>query len=171
MQQSTNCQINNKVTKSSKCLNNSQNRKNKILRRKKQQQLQEYQRLRELIPSVSSVPSHLKVSKVTIINEAVKYIDELHSKVVERLSQGTLPTNLLSNNLFENTNDIDEIMKNQFTSDESNFDVPNVDQLNLQDAFNCLLSRLSCPLTTRTTSPQPQSPPVTVNIECNAPPA
>lgn len=150
--QSTNCDIDapssSSLSLKSKSKSNSlKSDRRKVIRRKKQQ-LQEYQRLRQLIPSVSSVPSHLKVPKVTIINEAVKYIDELHSKVVERLSQGTLASHLiLPLNLLNPNNSSDHSNHNSEESNDSS-PVPNVDQLNLQDAFNCLMSRLSCPLTT-----------------------
>ncbi|KAJ8298685.1 hypothetical protein KUTeg_022745 [Tegillarca granosa] len=44
----------------------------------------EYSRLREMVPSIASKE---KVSKVTVIEEAVKYIDELHKALLERLQR------------------------------------------------------------------------------------
>lgn len=42
----------------------------------------EYSKLRTLVPSVAH---NNKVSKVTVIEEAIKYIDSLHKALVERL--------------------------------------------------------------------------------------
>ncbi|XP_014782892.1 uncharacterized protein LOC106878238 [Octopus bimaculoides] len=42
----------------------------------------EYSKLRTLVPSVAN---NNKVSKVTVIEEAIKYIDSLHKALVERL--------------------------------------------------------------------------------------
>ncbi|KAK3103428.1 hypothetical protein FSP39_019137 [Pinctada imbricata] len=42
----------------------------------------EYSRLRDMVPSIATKD---KVSKVTVIEEAVKYIDELHKALFERL--------------------------------------------------------------------------------------
>ncbi|XP_062568454.1 uncharacterized protein LOC134230639 isoform X1 [Saccostrea cucullata] len=42
----------------------------------------EYSRLRDMVPSIAKKD---KISKVTVIEEAVKYIDELHRALFERL--------------------------------------------------------------------------------------
>ncbi|XP_022326473.2 uncharacterized protein LOC111126254 [Crassostrea virginica] len=42
----------------------------------------EYSRLRDMVPSIAKRD---KISKVTVIEEAVKYIDELHRALFERL--------------------------------------------------------------------------------------
>ncbi|XP_064634675.1 uncharacterized protein LOC135492258 [Lineus longissimus] len=46
----------------------------------------EYRKLREMVPAVAHKD---KVSKVTVIEEAIKYIDELHAALIERLQAGT----------------------------------------------------------------------------------
>jgi len=48
----------------------------------------EYNRLRAMVPSIATKP---KVSKVTVIEEAIKYIDHLHSALIARLQTRGLP--------------------------------------------------------------------------------
>lgn len=55
--------------------------------------IKEYNRLRAMVPSIASKP---KVSKVTVIEEAVRYIDQLHSALIERLQARGLPPCLQS---------------------------------------------------------------------------
>ncbi|XP_055997729.1 uncharacterized protein LOC125648071 [Ostrea edulis] len=47
----------------------------------------EYSRLRDMVPSIAKKD---KISKVTVIEEAVKYIDELHRALFERLHSKAL---------------------------------------------------------------------------------
>ncbi|XP_022235760.1 uncharacterized protein LOC111083491 [Limulus polyphemus] len=56
--------------------------------RRKQQRVQEYRRLRSMVPSLSKKP---QVSKVTVIEEAISYIDQLHNALLERLKTRGLP--------------------------------------------------------------------------------
>ncbi|KAL5007404.1 hypothetical protein ScPMuIL_016210 [Solemya velum] len=56
-------------------------RKNLRMHLKKIRQ-REYSKLRAMVPSVAE---RNKVSKVTVIEEAIKYIDELHQALAERL--------------------------------------------------------------------------------------
>ncbi|XP_033752362.1 uncharacterized protein LOC117336093 [Pecten maximus] len=53
----------------------------------------EYARLRDMVPSIASKD---KVSKVTVIEEAVKYIDELHRALIERLNSKGLQDGLIN---------------------------------------------------------------------------
>ncbi|XP_063398758.1 uncharacterized protein LOC134683406 [Mytilus trossulus] len=48
----------------------------------------EYSRLRQMVPSIAEKE---KVSKVTVIEEAVKYIDELHQALMERMQNKGFP--------------------------------------------------------------------------------
>ena len=48
----------------------------------------EYTRLRQMVPSIAE---NEKVSKVTVIEEAVKYIDELHLALMERMQTKGFP--------------------------------------------------------------------------------
>lgn len=48
----------------------------------------EYTRLRQMVPSIAEKE---KVSKVTVIEEAVKYIDELHQALMERMQSKGFP--------------------------------------------------------------------------------
>lgn len=59
---------------------------------RKEAQNVEYKKLRKLLPSVSSAPS---VSKVTIINEAVRYIDQLHEQLMDKINRGLIPISVL----------------------------------------------------------------------------
>ncbi|GAB6022238.1 hypothetical protein CHUAL_006369 [Chamberlinius hualienensis] len=54
----------------------------RLLRRK------EYDRLKTMVPSIARRP---KVSKVTVIEEAIKYIDHLHCALIARLKTKGLP--------------------------------------------------------------------------------
>ncbi|CAE1326484.1 unnamed protein product [Acanthosepion pharaonis] len=54
----------------------------------------EYSKLRTLVPSVAH---NNKVSKVTVIEEAIKYIDSLHKALVERL-QSVQPAGVQAKN-------------------------------------------------------------------------
>lgn len=57
-------------------------------KRKKQQRIHEYRRLRTMVPSISK---KTKVSKVTVIEEAIRYIDQLHNALLARLKTRGLP--------------------------------------------------------------------------------
>lgn len=60
-------------------------------RRSKSRQLrrlEEYRKLKAIVPSLKSVR---KAKKVTIINEAVKYIDQLHADLMAKILQGKMP--------------------------------------------------------------------------------
>ncbi|KAL4234777.1 hypothetical protein ACF0H5_006419 [Mactra antiquata] len=48
----------------------------------------EYSRLRDMVPAIAN---NKKVSKVTVIEEAVRYIDELHRALVSRLTNTEIP--------------------------------------------------------------------------------
>ncbi|XP_023233734.1 uncharacterized protein LOC111633398 [Centruroides sculpturatus] len=48
----------------------------------------EYQRLRSMVPSIATNPH---VSKVTVIEEAIRYIDHLHSALIVKLRNRGLP--------------------------------------------------------------------------------
>jgi len=49
----------------------------------------EYQRLRNMVPSIAKKPA---VSKVTVIEEAIRYIDYLHGALLTRLRTKGLPS-------------------------------------------------------------------------------
>ncbi|KAL7637122.1 UNVERIFIED_CONTAM: hypothetical protein RMT77_012880 [Armadillidium vulgare] len=63
-------------------------KKNQNLRMRKVKR-QEYNKLREMVPSLQEKNN---VSKVVVIEEAIKYIDELHSALVQRFKSRTSPT-------------------------------------------------------------------------------
>ncbi|XP_064077237.1 uncharacterized protein LOC135194945 [Macrobrachium nipponense] len=50
---------------------------------------QEYQKLREMVPALHERP---RVSKVEVIEEAIKYIDELHTALIQRFRARGLPS-------------------------------------------------------------------------------
>lgn len=50
--------------------------------------LEEYRKLKAIVPSLKSLR---RAKKVTIINEAVKYIDKLHADLLEKVMQGKIP--------------------------------------------------------------------------------
>ncbi|XP_068210257.1 uncharacterized protein [Palaemon carinicauda] len=52
---------------------------------------QEYQKLREMVPALHERP---RVSKVEVIEEAIKYIDELHTALIQRFRARGLPSAL-----------------------------------------------------------------------------
>ncbi|XP_076056745.1 uncharacterized protein LOC143034501 [Oratosquilla oratoria] len=52
---------------------------------------QEYRKLRDMVPALQEKP---KVSKVEVIEEAIKYIDQLHSALIERFRTRGLPATL-----------------------------------------------------------------------------
>ncbi|XP_076340158.1 uncharacterized protein LOC143240858 [Tachypleus tridentatus] len=56
--------------------------------RRKQQRVQEYRRLRSMVPSLSK---KTQVSKLTVIEEVISYIDQLHNALLERLKTRGLP--------------------------------------------------------------------------------
>lgn len=58
------------------------------LRRKRVVRRREYQRLRTMVPSIATKPL---VSKVTVIEEAIRYIDYLHGALLARLKTKGLP--------------------------------------------------------------------------------
>ncbi|KAG8187679.1 hypothetical protein JTE90_025207 [Oedothorax gibbosus] len=58
------------------------------LRRRRMVRRREYQRLRNMVPSIAAKPL---VSKVTVIEEAIRYIDYLHSALLTRLRTKGLP--------------------------------------------------------------------------------
>lgn len=59
---------------------------------RKEQSTKEYKKLKKLLPSLSSAPT---VSKVDIVNEAVRYIDILHSQIIDKINRGILPPSVL----------------------------------------------------------------------------
>ncbi|XP_055946349.1 uncharacterized protein LOC129976677 [Argiope bruennichi] len=59
------------------------------LRRRRMVRRMEYQRLRNMVPSIAAKPL---VSKVTVIEEAIRYIDYLHSALLTRLRTKGLPS-------------------------------------------------------------------------------
>ena len=50
--------------------------------------MEEYRKLKAVVPSVRPLR---RAKKVTIINEAVKYIDKLHADLMEKIMQGKIP--------------------------------------------------------------------------------
>ncbi|KAF2352588.1 Myc-type basic helix-loop-helix (bHLH) domain [Trinorchestia longiramus] len=60
-------------------------------RRKLKLRRREYGRLRDMVPSLKTQPA---VSKVTLIEEAVKYIEELHGALIQRFRARGLPPTL-----------------------------------------------------------------------------
>jgi len=58
------------------------------LRRRRMVRRREYQRLRNMVPSIAKKPA---VSKVTVIEEAIRYIDYLHGALLTRLRTKGLP--------------------------------------------------------------------------------
>jgi hypothetical protein len=59
------------------------------LRRRRMVRKREYQRLRNMVPSIAKRPA---VSKVTVIEEAIRYIDYLHGALLTRLRTRGLPS-------------------------------------------------------------------------------
>lgn len=62
-------------------------RRSRLKRVKKQ----EYKKLRDMVPALQEKPI---VSKVEVIEEAIKYIDELHTALIERFRTRGLPSTL-----------------------------------------------------------------------------
>ncbi|XP_071517557.1 uncharacterized protein [Panulirus ornatus] len=62
-------------------------RRSRLKRVKKQ----EYKKLRDMVPALQEKPV---VSKVEVIEEAIKYIDELHTALIERFRTRGLPSTL-----------------------------------------------------------------------------
>ncbi|XP_042862010.1 uncharacterized protein LOC122247082 [Penaeus japonicus] len=62
-------------------------RRSRLKRVKKQ----EYKKLRDMVPALQEKP---RVSKVEVIEEAIKYIDELHTALIERFRTRGLPATL-----------------------------------------------------------------------------
>lgn len=50
--------------------------------------MEEYRKLKAVVPSVRPLR---RAKKVTIINEAVKYIDKLHADLMKKIMQGKIP--------------------------------------------------------------------------------
>ncbi|XP_074660275.1 uncharacterized protein LOC141912780 [Tubulanus polymorphus] len=73
-------------------LSSSSNTKSELMKKKakkivmrarmKKLHKREYSKLRAMVPAVAKQE---KVSKITVIEEAIKYIDELHNALIERL--------------------------------------------------------------------------------------
>ncbi|RWS16322.1 uncharacterized protein B4U79_18939 [Dinothrombium tinctorium] len=70
-----------KMSVSKRCLLKSINENSKLKR--KSIRNREYEKLRRIVPSISEAQN---TSKVDIINEAVKYIDQLHMELVQKLN-------------------------------------------------------------------------------------
>ncbi|XP_076307126.1 uncharacterized protein LOC143223268 [Tachypleus tridentatus] len=68
--------------------------------KRKQQKLFEYRRLRSMVPSLSRKP---KVSKITVIEEAIRYIDQLHNALLTRLKTRGLPRCMQGMNIDVNS--------------------------------------------------------------------
>ncbi|GFU32818.1 BHLH domain-containing protein [Nephila pilipes] len=66
----------------------------------------EYQRLRNMVPSIATKPL---VSKVTVIEEAIRYIDYLHSALLTRLRTKGLPSCLRGVDVDVNHLNLDDI--------------------------------------------------------------
>ena len=49
---------------------------------------EEYQKLKAVVPSLRQ---RRRAKRVTIVNEAVKYIDKLHADLMEKMMQGKIP--------------------------------------------------------------------------------
>ncbi|XP_035215440.1 uncharacterized protein LOC118189018 [Stegodyphus dumicola] len=76
------------------------------LRRKRMVRRREYQRLRNMVPSIATKPL---VSKVTVIEEAIRYIDYLHGALLTRLRTKGLPSCLRGVNVDVNQLNLDDI--------------------------------------------------------------
>ncbi|GIY57847.1 BHLH domain-containing protein [Caerostris darwini] len=76
------------------------------LRRRRMVRRMEYQRLRNMVPSIAAKPL---VSKVTVIEEAIRYIDYLHSALLTRLRTKGLPSCLRGANVDVNHLNLDDI--------------------------------------------------------------
>lgn len=66
----------------------------------------EYQRLRNMVPSIAKKPT---VDKVTVIEEAIRYIDYLHGALLTRLRTKGLPNCLRGVNIDVNSLSLDDI--------------------------------------------------------------
>ena len=67
-------------------------------RERQMKRLEEYRKLKAVVPSVRRLQ---RATKVTIINEAVKYIDRLHRDLLEKMVQGKIsPDHLLTHGLL-----------------------------------------------------------------------
>lgn len=80
-------------------------RKEKMRRRRMVRRM-EYQRLRNMVPSIATKPL---VSKVTVIEEAIRYIDYLHSALLTRLRTKGLPSCLRGVDVDVNHLNLDDI--------------------------------------------------------------
>ncbi|XP_054717947.1 uncharacterized protein LOC129227418 [Uloborus diversus] len=80
-------------------------RKEKLRRRRQVRRL-EYQRLRNMVPSIAAKPL---VSKVTVIEEAIRYIDYLHGALLTRLRTKGLPNCLRGVDVDVNQLNLDDI--------------------------------------------------------------
>jgi len=66
----------------------------------------EYQRLRNMVPSIAKKPA---VDKVTVIEEAIRYIDYLHGALLTRLRTKGLPNCLRGVNVDVNSLNLEDI--------------------------------------------------------------
>jgi len=76
------------------------------MRRKRMVKRIEYQRLRNMVPSIATKPL---VSKVTVIEEAIRYIDYLHGALLTRLRTKGLPSCLRGIDVDVNHLNLDDI--------------------------------------------------------------
>ncbi|XP_042907708.1 uncharacterized protein [Parasteatoda tepidariorum] len=76
------------------------------MRRKRMVKRIEYQRLRNMVPSIAAKPL---VSKVTVIEEAIRYIDYLHAALLTRLRTKGLPSCLSGIDVDVNQLNLDDI--------------------------------------------------------------
>uniref|UniRef100_T1ILQ2 BHLH domain-containing protein n=1 Tax=Strigamia maritima TaxID=126957 RepID=T1ILQ2_STRMM len=96
-------------TKPSPCLSQRLRRHSKSQRTRRHRLLcsREYKRLGAMVPAIATKP---KVSKVTVIEETIKYIDELHSALLLRLQTKGLPQALKG---LINTQDVQHLSRTQ----------------------------------------------------------
>lgn len=76
------------------------------LRKRRMVRRREYQRLRNMVPSIAKKPA---VSKVTVIEEAIRYIDYLHGALLTRLKTKGLPNCLRGADIDVNHLNLEDI--------------------------------------------------------------
>lgn len=70
--------------------------------------LQEFHRLRSMVPTIAQTPN---VDKVTVIEEAIKYIDQLHEALRNKFSERGLPPSLQGLPIDLETTDMRDLVR------------------------------------------------------------
>ncbi|XP_003747115.1 uncharacterized protein LOC100906666 [Galendromus occidentalis] len=70
--------------------------------------LQEFHRLRSMVPTIAQTPN---VDKVTVIEEAIKYIDHLHEALRNKFTERGLPPSLQGMPIDLETTDMRDVVR------------------------------------------------------------